>query len=105
MATTLTTPSTSAANRSALAPLGLPIFRKVWIASTLSNLGGLIQSVGAAWMMTSIASSADMEDIDEPIMGAGDGLECRHPLELALERPLAFERDAVNHFHCPPGTG
>ncbi len=30
------------------------------MASTVSNLGGLIQSVGASWMMTSIAESADM---------------------------------------------
>lgn len=44
----------------ALAPLRLPIFRAVWMASTLSNLGGIIQSVGASWMMTSIAGSADM---------------------------------------------
>lgn len=44
----------------ALAPLRSPIFRAVLIASTLSNLGGLIQSVGASWMMTSIAGSADM---------------------------------------------
>lgn len=45
---------------SALSPFRFPVFRSVWIASTLSNLGGLIQSVGAAWMMTSIAESADM---------------------------------------------
>jgi MFS family permease len=45
---------------SALAPLRYPIFRNVWIASTLSNLGGLIQSVGAAWLMISIAGSPDM---------------------------------------------
>jgi len=45
---------------SALSPLQFPVFRGVWIASTLSNLGGLIQSVGASWMMTSIAQSADM---------------------------------------------
>ena len=38
----------------------VPIFRSVWLASTISNLGGLIQSVGASWMMTSIAQSADM---------------------------------------------
>ena len=49
-----------AATSSALAPLRLPTFRAVWIASTVSNLGGLIQSVGASWMMTTIASSADM---------------------------------------------
>lgn len=41
-------------------PFQTPIFRKVWIASVVSNFGGLIQSVGAAWLMTSIASSADM---------------------------------------------
>jgi MFS family permease len=45
---------------SALSPLRYPVFRAVWFASTASNLGGLIQSVGAAWMMTSIARSADM---------------------------------------------
>jgi len=41
-------------------PFQTPIFRSVWIASVVSNFGGLIQSVGAAWLMTSIASSADM---------------------------------------------
>lgn len=45
---------------SALSPFRFPVFRSIWLASTLSNLGGLIQSVGAAWMMTSIARSADM---------------------------------------------
>lgn len=45
---------------SALSPLRMPVFRAVWSASTVSNLGGLIQSVGASWMMTSIAQSADM---------------------------------------------
>jgi MFS family permease len=41
-------------------PFQTPIFRNVWIASLASNFGGLIQSVGAAWLMTSIAKSADM---------------------------------------------
>src|SRR5262249_7619348 len=45
---------------SALSPFRFPVFRAVWSASTISNLGGIIQSVGAAWMMTSIARSADM---------------------------------------------
>lgn len=44
----------------ALAPFRHPVFRAVWIASLVSNFGGLIQSVGASWMMTSIAGSADM---------------------------------------------
>src|SRR5262245_65549478 len=41
-------------------PFQSPIFRQVWIASLVSNFGSLIQSVGAAWLMTSIARSADM---------------------------------------------
>lgn len=44
----------------ALGPFRHPVFRSVWLASMASNFGGLIQSVGAAWLMTSIAASADM---------------------------------------------
>jgi MFS family permease len=42
----------------ALAPFQHPIFRAVWSANLASNFGGLIQGVGAAWMMTSIATSS-----------------------------------------------
>lgn len=45
---------------SPLAPFRIATFREIWLASLVSNFGGLIQSVGAAWMMTTIASSADM---------------------------------------------
>jgi MFS family permease len=43
-----------------LAPFKNKTFRTIWIASLASNFGGLIQAVGAAWMMTSITSSQDM---------------------------------------------
>jgi MFS family permease len=43
-----------------LAPLSNETFRNIWLASIVSNLGGLIQGVGAAWMMTSITSSENM---------------------------------------------
>lgn len=43
---------------SALAPFRHSIFRAVWSASLVSNFGGLIQGVGAAWMMTTIATSS-----------------------------------------------
>ncbi len=42
-----------------LAPLQFVTFRRIWMASVLSNLGILIQGVGAAWAMTQMASSAD----------------------------------------------
>jgi MFS family permease len=41
-------------------PLTIPIFRMVWIASIFSNFGGLIQSVGASWLMTSLTHSPTM---------------------------------------------
>ena len=41
------------------APLRYTVFRRIWLASLLSNLGILIQGVGAAWAMTQMASSAD----------------------------------------------
>lgn len=44
----------------ALAPLQHPVFRSVWLASMVSNLGALIQSVGASWMMISLGQPADM---------------------------------------------
>ncbi len=38
-------------------PFQIPIFRAMWIASLVSNFGGLIQSVGASWLMTSLTPS------------------------------------------------
>lgn len=38
--------------------MAIPIYRAVWFAAMASNFGGLIQSVGAAWMMTSLTRSA-----------------------------------------------
>src|SRR3982074_932007 len=42
------------------APLRHAVFRRIWLASLLSNLGLLIQGVGAAWAMTQMTSSPDM---------------------------------------------
>ena len=41
------------------APLRYPTFRKIWLASLLSNLGLMIQGVGAAWAMTQMTAAAD----------------------------------------------
>ena len=46
--------------RSPLAPFRNDTFRLIWVASLASNFGGLIQAVGAAWMMASISTSANM---------------------------------------------
>ncbi|MET0427423.1 MAG: MFS transporter, partial [Microvirga sp.] len=45
---------------SAFSPFRSRIFLAMWIASLLSNFGSLVQNVGATWMMTSLAPSADM---------------------------------------------
>jgi predicted MFS family arabinose efflux permease len=41
------------------APLRHAVFRRIWLASLLSNFGLLIQGVGAAWAMTQMTTSAD----------------------------------------------
>src|SRR5918995_1649279 len=45
---------------SAFSPFRSRIFLAMWVASLLSNFGSLIQNVGATWLMTSLAPSADM---------------------------------------------
>ncbi|MCG6885085.1 MAG: MFS transporter [Silicimonas sp.] len=37
-----------------------PTFRNLWIATLASNFGGLVQSVGAAWLMTILTASESM---------------------------------------------
>jgi MFS family permease len=45
---------------SAFAPFRSRAFRTLWLATLVSNLGTLVQGVGAGWMMTSLAASDDM---------------------------------------------
>jgi MFS family permease len=49
-----------AAPSSGMAPFRHAIFRAVWIATLLSSFGGMIQSVGAAWMMVDLGASPQM---------------------------------------------
>ncbi len=44
----------------AFAPFGSPIFRSLWLATLLSNLGSLVQAVAAGWTMTTLTSSEQM---------------------------------------------
>lgn len=45
---------------SSWAPFRYPAFRAIWIANLFSNLGGAIQAVGAAWLMTELTTSHQM---------------------------------------------
>ena len=40
-----------------VAPLEIPVFRALWIATIVSNIGTLMHGVGAAWLMTSMTTS------------------------------------------------
>ena len=40
-----------------LAPFRHPAFRAIWTANLFSNIGAMIQSVGAAWLMTELTRS------------------------------------------------
>ena len=46
-----------APRRAALAPFASRDFRRLWSATLVSNFGGLIQAVAAAWMMTQLTDS------------------------------------------------
>src|SRR3989441_12064585 len=42
---------------SAWTPLSHPVFRALWIASLISNIGTWMQNVSAAWAMSSLSPS------------------------------------------------
>jgi MFS family permease len=44
----------------ALEPAETPLFRGLWIATIVSNVGTWMQDVGAGWLMTSLSSSPSM---------------------------------------------
>ena len=46
--------------RSALSPFRYRVFRLIWVATLVSSFGGMIQGVGAAWMMVALAESPQM---------------------------------------------
>lgn len=43
-----------------MAPFSNPVFRSLWVATLLSNLGGLVQMVAAGWTMTILTESEQM---------------------------------------------
>lgn len=45
---------------SILAPFRHDTFRMLWLGTLISNLGGLVQAVGAGWMMTTLTTSHNM---------------------------------------------
>jgi len=53
-------PDNAARPPSFLAPLRIPLFRRIWFASVLSNLGYMFLSVGTGWQMTALTSDAGM---------------------------------------------
>ncbi len=44
----------------AWAPLRAPLFRALWLASLASNIGTWMHEVGAAWLMTSLSTDAQL---------------------------------------------
>jgi MFS family permease len=50
-------------------PLANPTFRRIWLASLLSNLGTLIQGVAVGWAMTLMTSSADKVALVQTALG------------------------------------
>ncbi len=58
MSTAVQAPSTASVG--AWAPLSSPVFRALWIAGVISNIGSAMHGVAAAWVVTSLSSSASI---------------------------------------------
>lgn len=50
-------PQAVAGNEPIFSPLRHAVFRSMWLSNTVSNAGGLIQSVAAAWIMATISTA------------------------------------------------
>lgn len=50
------------------APLKHALFRRIWVASLLSNFGLLVMGVGAAWAMTQMTASADQVALVQAVL-------------------------------------
>lgn len=50
-------PETEPADADRASPLGYPVFRALWIATIVSNVGTWMHDVGAGWLMTSLSPS------------------------------------------------
>ena len=55
----MTSPSEKPLSGGTAAALRFPVFRRIWMASLLSNLGLLVQGVGSAWAMIQMTATAD----------------------------------------------
>src|SRR4249919_2518565 len=53
-------PTAPPARTSPWSPLRNALFRNLWIATIVSNVGTWMQDVGAGWLMTSLSSSPAM---------------------------------------------
>lgn len=49
--------STAVSTERPSSPLSFPVFRALWIATVISNIGTWMHDVGAAWLMTSLSPS------------------------------------------------
>jgi len=80
-------PADPRATASAWSPLRHTLFRNLWIATIVSNVGTWMQDVGAGWLMTSLSSSPSMVALVE----AADGI----PLML-LALPAGALADIID---------
>jgi MFS family permease len=81
----------SAAPASPWSPLRHALFRSVWIATIVSNVGTWMQDVGAGWLMTSLSSSPALVALVE----AADSI----PVML-LALPAGALADIVDRRGC-----
>ena len=63
---------------SAWTPLSHPVFRALWIASLVSNIGTWMQNVGTDWMMATLATASVALFSSPESVGAAIYAGCRN---------------------------
>src|SRR5687768_13162799 len=53
-----------------LSPLQSSLFRALWVANLVSAIGTMVQGVGAAWLMTTLAGTPDLVALVQTAMQA-----------------------------------
>jgi MFS family permease len=99
-------------------PLRVPIFRNVFIADLLSDIGTFMQGVGAAWLMVSLGGSATFVALTQtasslpfflfalPAGAIGDIVDRRKLIlyceswMVGVATVLAVATSAVSCLHC-----
>ena len=90
------TPGRAPAAGNALGPLKVPVFRLLWVATILGNVGTFVRDVASAWLATDLGGGAVAVARQHPEWAALDGVTGQ-TTQMLLANGDRYEADiAIN---------